>query len=139
MKQRVSDHPSPICPLNGGFTLLEVLVALSILGIAITVVMQLFSANLQAIAASESYSTAVTRAETKMREVLDDENLSENSWSERSDDGSVISVSVAESLKERTETLPVRLLEVTVTVRWIKGKKERSVTLRTMKTVIRQV
>jgi len=70
-----------------GFTLLEVLVALAILGIAITVVLQLFSANLRSIAASEDYISAVTTAEARLRDILDDEELSEKSWSETTSDG----------------------------------------------------
>ncbi len=42
-------------PLNktAGFTLLEVLVALALLGVGVVVVLQLFSANLRSISASE--------------------------------------------------------------------------------------
>jgi len=48
-----------------GFTLIEVLVAVALLGIAVTVVIQLFSANLRAIASSEDYIYASARAEAK--------------------------------------------------------------------------
>jgi general secretion pathway protein I len=122
-----------------GFTLLEVLVALSILGIALTIILQLFSANLRALSASEDYVSAVTKAEAKMREVLDDKDLSEKSWSEITDDGYRMDVSINETLKNRTDNLQVRVLEVALTVYWTRNTKNKSLTLRTMKVVNKQV
>ena len=115
--------------------MLEVLVSLSIVAIAVTVVLQLFSADLRAIAASEDYASAVVKAETKMREVLDNDDLAETSWSEATPDGYRMDVSVADVLKEKTNNLQVRLLEVGLTTRWFKGTKEKTLTLRTMKIV----
>lgn len=122
-----------------GFTLLEVLLAVALLAIAVTVVLQLFSANLRAIAASEEHVSAAARANAAMREVLDDDNLTEKSWSERTEDGYRIDVNVTETLKERTENLQVKLLEVVVILNWTNGTKERAITLRTLKTVTKQV
>jgi general secretion pathway protein I len=122
-----------------GFTLLEVLVALSILGIALTIILQLFSANLRSLSASEDYVSAVTKAEAKMREVLDDKDLSEKSWSEITDDGYRMDVSINETLKDRTDNLQVRALEVALTVYWTRNTKNKSLTLRTMKVVNKQV
>jgi len=122
-----------------GFTLLEVLVALSILGIALTIILQLFSANLRALSASEDYVSAVTKAEAKMREVLDDKDLSEKSWSEITDNGYRMDVSINETLKDRTDNLQVRVLEVALTVYWTRNTKNKSLTLRTMKVVNKQV
>jgi len=122
-----------------GFTLLEVLVAVALLGIAITVVLQLFSADLKAIAASEEYVSAAARAEAKMREVQDNDNLSEGYTSEMTNDGYRLDVSVTSTLGDRTDTLQVMLMDILVTVRWTKGTKERSLSLRTMKLVNRQI
>jgi general secretion pathway protein I len=122
-----------------GFTLLEVLVAVALLGIAITVVLQLFSADLKAIAASEEYVSATARAEAKMREVQDNDTLSEGTTSEMTNDGYRLDVSVASTLQERTDTLQVMLMDILVTVRWTKGTKERSLSLRTMKLVNKQI
>ncbi|HUO76331.1 MAG TPA: type II secretion system protein, partial [Thermodesulfovibrionales bacterium] len=104
-----------------GFTLLEVLVAVALLGIAITVVLQLFSADLKAIAASEEYVSATARAEAKMREVQDNDTLSEGTTSEMTNDGYRLDVSVASTLQERTDTLQVMLMDILVTVHWTKG------------------
>lgn len=124
---------------KGGFTLLEVLVAIALLGIAITVVLQLFSANLRAIAASEDYVSAIIKAESKMRDVLDDKDISEKSWSETTDDGYRIDVLIYDAMKDRTENLQVRLLEVNLIIHWIKDTKERSLTLKAMKVIEKKI
>jgi len=124
---------------NYGFTLLEILVALAILGLAITIILQLFSANLRALSVSGNYVSAVTKAEAKMREILDDTNLSEKSWSEVTDDGYRFDASITETLKDRTENLQVRLLEIDMTVQWTDGLKKKSLTLKTMKVVNKQI
>jgi len=124
---------------NYGFTLLEILVALAILGLAITIILQLFSANLRALSVSGNYVSAVTKAEAKMREILDDTNLSEKSWSEVTDDGYRFDASITETLKDRTENLQVRLLEIDMTVQWTEGLKKKSLTLKTMKVVNKQI
>lgn len=122
-----------------GFTLLEILVALSILGIAITVLLQLFSANLRSLSVSEDYVFAVSKAEAKMREILDDKDLSEKSWTEITDDGYRMDVSINEGLKDRTENLQVRIFEVTLSLSWTKNTKNKSLTLRTMKVVNKKI
>jgi prepilin-type N-terminal cleavage/methylation domain-containing protein len=120
---------------SAGFTLLEVIVAIAILGIAISVVLQLFSANLRAISVSGDYVTAATRAEAKMREILSDDRLSEKSFSEATQEGYRIDVSIIDVMKERTENLQVKLLEVDLTIHWIQGTKQKSMSLRTLKVV----
>jgi general secretion pathway protein I len=122
-----------------GFTLLEVLVATAILGIAVAMVLQLFSANLRAISDSGDYVIAITRAEMKMREILAADELSENAYSETTNDGYRMDIAIAETLNDRTENLQTRLLEIVLTIHWTKGTKERSYTLRTMKLVKRQI
>jgi type II secretion system protein I len=122
-----------------GFTLLEVLVAMAILGIAITIILQLFTANLSAISASEDYIFAATTATAKMREILSDDKLSERSLSEITPDGYRIDISVTDALKERTENLQVQLLEITLTIHWTGGLKEKSLTMKTMKVVEKQI
>ena len=124
---------------SSGFTLLEVLVALSLLGIAVISVMQLFSANLKSISVSEDYVSGALAAQSKMREVLSEEELSERSWNGITDNGYRFDVSILKSLPERVEELQVRMVEITVTVYWSQGTKERSMTLRTQKTVQKQV
>jgi prepilin-type N-terminal cleavage/methylation domain-containing protein len=133
LRSRISDLP------RSGFTLLEVLIAVALLGIAVSMVLQLFSADLSAISSSEDYVTAAAKAGAKMREILDDSALTAKSLSETTNDGYRIDVSVTEALKERTENMQVALMDVSLTIHWTKGTKEGSLTLRTMKAVEKQI
>jgi type II secretion system protein I len=132
-------HPSSLILRSGGFTLLEVLVATAILAIAVAVILQLFSANLRAISLSGDYVSATTKAESRMREILDDDKLSEKSFSETTDDGYRIDVSITDTLKDRTENLQVKLLQIDLTLRWVKGSKEKSLILSTMKMMKKEI
>ncbi len=122
-----------------GFTLLEVLVALSLLGIAVVAVIQLFSIDLRSISVSEDYVAGSLAAQSKMREVLSKEEIAEKNWKGVTDDGYQFEVSIIKSLTERTEELQVRMYEIAVTVHWSQGVKQRSMTLRTQKMVQKQV
>lgn len=125
--------------INKGFTLIEVIVALSILGIAITVILQLFSANLKAVSRSEDYLMALMQADMKMRELIQSEDLEEKVWSEITEKGHRLDISITETLKERTETLQSRLMEIQLTITWKKGLKEMSQTFKTFKTVPKKI
>jgi type II secretion system protein I len=138
-RKRVGAADAPSMGSDGGFTLLEVLVALSILAIAVTVIFQLFSANLKAIRGSEDYVSAAVRAQVRLREVLLDPKLMETSWSETTTDGYRVDVVVTEGLRERTKDLPVQLLNVVLTIYWTKGSKQKALTVKSMKMVVRKV
>jgi len=122
-----------------GFTLLEILVALAILATAVTIIFQLFSAGLRNIAVSEDVVSAAVRAEAKMREVLSNEELTENSWTETTTDGYTFAVNITEALQEKTDSLPVQVLQIDLAITWTKNSKERSLRLKTYKTVNKQV
>ncbi len=124
---------------NKGFTLLEVLVAIALLAITVTVLIQLFSANLRAIYASEDYVSATLKANSRMSEILSDEELSERSWSETTEDGYTIYANVYKTLKERTEDLNVDVMQIDLTVRWRAGKGEKSLEIKTLKVVPRKI
>jgi general secretion pathway protein I len=122
-----------------GFTLLEVLVAFVLLAATVTVILQLFSSGIKALSLSEDYATAVVRAESKMREVLDNEQLAENAWSETSPDGYRFDITVAKAYEARTKDLPMKVLEIGITMSWKMGGKDKSMMLNTMKTIKPQV
>ncbi|MFZ5997471.1 MAG: type IV pilus modification PilV family protein [Nitrospirota bacterium] len=134
-----SSHFSFLISRREGFTLLEVLVALSILAMALVMIMQLFSADMRSITASEDYVAATIKAEALMREVLDDPELKEQVWNFQTEDGYAVDVAVKKDLEDRTEKLNVELLDVTLTVRWKKGIKDRSLSLHTMKLIEKKV
>jgi general secretion pathway protein I len=118
---------------HSGFTLLEVLVALSIMGMAIVVLLQLFSANMRSISLSENYVRGAVEAEAKMREILDGQDFTERNWNGRTENGYRFEASMANVLKERTENLQVTMVEISVTVYWTDSGRERSSTLKTLK------
>jgi general secretion pathway protein I len=133
-------------PFNGvlgrkdGFTLLEVLVAFVLLATTVTVILQLFSSGIKALSLSEDYATAVVRAESKMREIADNEQLAENAWSETSPEGGYrFDITVAKTYETRTKDLPMKILEINITMSWKMGGKDKSLILNTMKTVKPQV
>ncbi len=116
-----------------GFTLIEVLAAVAVLGLALAVIMQLFSADLRGISASSEYLSASVAAEAKLREVADRPDLGERQWSETTPEGYLVEMAVRPVLEERTASLPVVLRDVTVTLRYEAGPKQRSITLRTLR------
>jgi type II secretion system protein I len=118
-----------------GFTLLEVLVSLAIMAIAVTLLLQLFSANLRAVSQSGDMTSASVRADARTREILDELSPVVASWSEVTEDGYRIAVSIEEVLKERMDNLPFKLMEVSLTVGWTEGLREKSVALKTLKMV----
>ncbi|NJD57311.1 MAG: type II secretion system protein [Nitrospirae bacterium] len=122
-----------------GFTLLEVLAAVAILGMALTVILQLFSANLGGISASDSYLAASLAADAKMREVVAKDDFAEKAWSETTEEGYRMDISIKPALGERTESLPVQLHEITLSVRFESGARERTFTLRTLRVTARSI
>ena len=122
-------------PKAEGFTLLEILVSLSVMAIATTLVMQLFSANLRAVVRSGDMTSAIIKGEYRLREILAEPFLAEKAWNEVTDDGYRIDVAVSEAMREKTDNLPVNLMEIVLTVHWIDGLREKSLRLKTMKVV----
>jgi general secretion pathway protein I len=122
-----------------GFTLLEVLVALVLLSISLVAIFELFSANSRGLSKSDDYSNAVIMAESRMREILDDDNLSERAWDVTTEDGYRMTAVVSGTVSNRTENLQVKLLEINLTVSWTKDSKERTFSLRTLKMVNKQI
>lgn len=121
------------------FTLIEVLVALTLLSITVTLVVQLFSSSLRAMGSTDDYVMAVKRAEFRMKELTDADLLEEGSWTETTDEGYRMKIDVSDTLKERTDYLYLKLMRIDLTVQWKSGLKERTWTLHTMKTMSKNV
>jgi type II secretion system protein I len=120
-----------------GFTLIEVLVALTIMAFAVVYLVQLSSSNLRLISTSGDYMDALVRAESKMREILSRDKLEEKSWREETDQGYQVDVSISETLKERSENLPMKLLQIEMTFSWQKALRKKNLTLKTLKMINR--
>jgi prepilin-type N-terminal cleavage/methylation domain-containing protein len=118
-----------------GFTLMEIMVALTVTGFAVVYLVQLFSSNLRMIGTSQDYMAALTQAEAVMREIVESDKIEEKSWKEETDQGFQVEVSVSEALKERTENLPIKLLQIEMVFSWEKALRKKSLTLKTLKVV----
>ena len=112
--------------------------ALAIMAVAVTMILQLFSSSLRAISRSGDTITAAAQGEARFREILEDQaSLTASSWHEAKENGYPMDIDITEVLQERTDTLPVKLMEVVLTVHRQEGQKEKKLTLRTMKMVER--
>jgi len=120
-----------------GFTVLEILVALVIISIAVVSVIQLFSINLGNLRKSDEQTEAMIIANTKMREVLEQEKIEDIERTETDEAGNIYTISAVEILDKRTENLPVKLEEITLTLNYHKSGKEKKITLKTAKTFSR--
>ena len=130
-----------------GFTLLEILLAISILGVALTVIMQQFSAGLRIGQASKTYTTATVYAKQKLEEFQLVEKMEEGEEVGDFDDGYTWKVSVLpyeDYMEEAVESgedeelfehLPLEMYRLESVVYWMEGEKEKSVSLVTLKTV----
>jgi len=121
-----------------GFTLLEVLAATALAGMALAVIFQLFSSNLRALAVSDGYISAVATADERIRDITNRDDLGERTWTETTE-GYRLDCSVSPVLQERTDALPAELYEVVVTLHWNSGSGEKSITLRNMKAAGRRL
>jgi general secretion pathway protein I len=123
-----------------GFTLIEVVVAMAILSVGITVIMELFSGSLRLLRTSGEYTKAVNYARVKMEEITVKPTMNEG-IEEGEFDGAYrwqVDVKRVDILPARIETdfrPPVELFHVKVHVLWKSGTKERSTVLETYRTI----
>ncbi len=125
-----------------GFTLLEVLVAVMVMGLTLTVLLQQFSVALRAGARSRDITCAVMHAREKLEELKLEKQLSESSESGRFDDGYTWETRVTPyeyTVQEGEETFFDNLNYDTFTlqaaVSWKSGVRTREITLQTLKTI----
>ena len=116
-----------------GFTLLEIMISLVLICLVVVSIIELSSANLRNLAASDDSIDAITRANDKMREVLDSETCEEKSWTDKDNEGYAYNIVIEEIEKERSEALTVRLMQITVTAGRSDDKSSKKVTLKTAK------
>lgn len=118
-----------------GFSLVEVLVAFSILALSLGVLLALFSSGLRNAGIAHEYSRAVTLAESKLAEVGVTEPLALGQRQGAFDGQYRWRTEVAEYIPEEATMAsePLRAYQVTVRVNWSGALGDRSVALSTLK------
>ncbi|PWB81187.1 MAG: general secretion pathway protein GspH [Candidatus Methylomirabilota bacterium] len=119
---------------SSGFTLLEVIVALAIMGIGFALGMELLATGTRSAKASEDYTLAVLLARQKMATLLNAPSLKGSA--EHGDfDGGLSWASEILPL-EQDEALPAQLYQVRVRVAWPSRRGEKSVDLYTLRMAV---
>ena len=126
--------------IEAGFTLLEVIIALAILGIGLTVIMELFSGGLRIGRASQEYTKAMNYASVKMEEIATQNTIQEGGDEGQFDDTyrwrmGIEKVDILPGDKGTDFKPPAEFYHIRVSVVWKSGSKERSASLETYKTV----
>ena len=126
---------------NKGFTLIEVVVAFAILGVGLTVIIELFSGGLRLARASMEYTKAVNYARIKMEEFTAKPAVEEGTEEGESDDKTfrwqvaVKKVDLLSIDKSVDYKPPIELYQVKIDVFWKSGSKERSTTVESLKAI----
>ncbi len=134
-EQSISNFQFPIS--NRGFTLIEILVAISILSISLVVILQLFSGGLKSSRLSDRYTKGIFHAKEKMEEVLLSTEFTEEENEGEFDDSyrwksEIVRV---EQLEEEEPKLPFNTFNIKIDVMWDEGNKEKHFAISTMKVV----
>ncbi len=121
-----------------GFSLLEILVAFSILALSLGIILNIFSGGLRRTIISEEYQQAVIIAQAKLAasgietelkdEITSGQLLDKYFWRVQ-----VQPYQLNTELDEPDEDMPILPYQVTVTVEWFAGKSNRQVQLTTLK------
>jgi len=122
---------------NNGFTLIEILVAISILSISLVVIFQLFSGGLKSSRLSDQYTKGIFHAKEKMEEILlSTEFTEEGAEGEFGDSFRWKSEIVRiEQAGDEEAKLPFNTFNIKVDVMWYEGDKEKHFAVSTMKMV----
>ena len=126
--------------MRGGFTLIEVVVALAILSVGLTVIIQLFAGGLRLARVSEEYTKAVNYTRIKMEELALKPKMEEGSEEGKFDETFRWQVGVKKvdllPMENKPELkLPVEFFQIQVKVIWKSGSKERSTSVESYRTI----
>lgn len=126
--------------LRKGFTLIEVVVGLAILGVGLMVIIELFSGGLRLGRVSEEYTKAVNYGRTKLEELT-----LKPSAEEGVEEGEFNEIYRWKVETKRMELLPferdlnfkppVECFHIRIHVIWKSGLKERSIDLESYRTI----
>jgi general secretion pathway protein I len=122
-----------------GFTLIEILVSVAILGIGLCVLLELFSGGLRSARVSEEFTKAVCYGKGKMEEMLTTQDFSEGVTEGSFDDQFSWKIEVNKSnpslgqANEGETQLPIDLYRIVVRVTWQSGRGERNVEMESLR------
>lgn len=117
-----------------GFTLLEVIIALAILGVSFALAMELLANGVRSAKASEDYTQAVLLARQKIAEMAITPSL--RGSAEQGDFGGGFRWSSEVQPLPQEEDLPARLYQVRVRVTWPGRRGGKSLDLYTMRMTV---
>jgi general secretion pathway protein I len=122
---------------NRGFTLIETLVAISILAISLVVILQLFSGGLKSSKLADEYTRGIFHAREKMDEILLAKELTEGVIDGKFDDGFRWRAEALHlDIKEAKDVkLPFRTFNINVDVMWDVGGHEKHFAISAIKIV----
>lgn len=125
---------------NRGFTLIEIVVAMAILGVGLIVIIELFSGGLRLGRISEEYTQAIGLARMKLEEISLAEQLREGSekgefnkdfrWQVGVKKVDLLLVEKGLEFKP-----PVEFYQIKVNITWKSGYKERSTEIESYRTI----
>jgi general secretion pathway protein I len=126
---------------NSGFTLVEIVVAMAVLGIGLVLVIELFSGGLRLGRASEEFTLAGQFARQKMEEVFLAAEIGEGTEEGDFTDTTyrwetvVKKVDLLPASLETDYRPPAELYQIQVRVLWKSGAKDRAIRIETLKAV----
>lgn len=140
-EKTLSAAPRNVFFTTTGFTLIEVVIAISILGVALAVIFELFSGGLRLGRVSKEYVMAMNYASLKMEELTTKEEVLEGS-----EEGEFNKEYRWQTFVKKLDLLPVEekgvdfkppaeLMNIKVNVLWKSGTKERSTAIESYKAV----
>jgi general secretion pathway protein I len=115
---------------SGGFSLLEVLIALAILGVSVVSVFQLFSITLRSTKKAEDYTQALLYAQSLLDEAYSSSDPADSPVTVRFGKGYQGSRQV--QLKSASEDGTIRMYEITASVSWQPAGSLRITALRSV-------
>ena len=136
---RLATH-DPRPTTQKGFTLLEVMVAITILGIGFVVIFQLFSIGLNSVERSLNYTKASIYAKEKLNEefVIPEPQEGIKEGSSGKDNEFSWNVTTSRYASAFSSEPPFNIYQLTVDVTWQEGLKQKNIHLETLKTAAKK-
>ncbi len=120
-----------------GFTLIETLVAVSILAISMAILLQLFSGGLKSSRLSDDYTHGIFHAREKMDEILLASDLTEGVIQGKFEDGFRwrAEASLLDAHEGKDVKLPIRAFNVKVEIFWGEEEQEKRFAISAIKLI----